>query len=305
MRKWFLAIALLVSGTVYGTIFTPLEGSSLVDSAFNEDVIEIDLTKAEIKIVNFHLGTYKANGKFNFTVNKENSSLILDVMGRGITFENKIISWLSARLVLRENIISIPYFYSPQFIANGEIDLKNNKLSFDLEGSWQEESRLLEGEIKMKVKAWGSISSFLISGHLKVDGGKYKGKDFSYLRLDFLGRPPLLNITDSQLRLRTGNVVEIKGTLDLRDFSNILPEVKYEVQKAYIGQWQLFSEEDENIGLKKQLDGKIGVFVNAGPETEAWGPQTELLYNWKDDQYLRLKMQGEDTILRFEKRKDF
>ena len=231
--------------------------------------------------------------------------MILDVKGRDITLENKIISWLRVRLVLREDGISIPYLYLPQFMAKGEIDLKNNKLSFDLEGSWQEESELLEGEIKVDVKAWGGISSFLISGHLVVEGGKYKGKDFSHLRLDFLGRPPVLNITDSQLSLKSGNIVEIKGILDLRDFSNILPGVEYKVQKAYIGQWQLFSEDDKNIGLKKQLDDKIDVFVNASPETEAWGPQTELRYNWKDDKYLRLKMEGEDTILRLEKRRDF
>ncbi len=305
MRKWFLAGVLLVSGTIYGAIFTPLEGSSLTEPASGQDVIEINLIKAEVKVVNFHLGTCKVNGKFRFTVNKEDSSLILDVKGRDITLENKIISWLRVRLVLREDAISIPYLYLPQFMAKGEIDLKNNKLSFDLEGSWQEESELLEGEIKVDVKAWGGISSFLISGHLVVEGGKYKGKDFSHLRLDFLGRPPVLNITDSQLSLKSGNIVEIKGILDLRDFSNILPGVEYKVQKAYIGQWQLFSEDDKNIGLKKQLDDKIDVFVNASPQTEAWGPQTELRYNWKDDKYLRLKMEGEDTILRLEKRRDF
>jgi len=298
MRKWLLVIPFLVSGTVDG-------------NAFTRDAIEINLIKKEIKVSNLHLGNYKVNGEFSFEVNQKNGSLALDVRGRKITFtpltgeEKKVIPWVEARLNLRQEIIFIPYLHLPQFAISGKVDLEKNELSFDLEGGWREESKLLEGEMKVKVKAWGGIGSFLVSGCLAVEGGKYKGKDFSYLRLDFLGRPPVLNITDSQLVLKNGNIVEIKGVLDLRDFSNILPGVEYEVRKAYIGQWQLFSGDNKNVGLKKQLDDKFDVFVNASPEVEAWGPQTELRYNWKDDKYLRLKMEGEGTTLRLEKRRDF
>ena len=99
--------------------------------------------------------------------------------------------------------------------------------------------------------------------------------------------------------------MEIKGVLDLRDFSNILPGVEYEVQKVFIDQWQLFSGDNESIGLKKQLDGKIDVFVNTNGKGGSSGPQTELLYNWKDDNFLRLKMEEKGTTLRLEKRRDF
>ena len=310
MKKWLLVIFLLVPGTVYGNTFC-------------RDVIEINLIKKEIKVSNLYLGNYKVNGEFSFGVNpdkglpssggvnEKNGSLTLDIRGRKISFasltgeKNKVIPWVEGRLNLRQGIIFIPYLYLPQLAVNGKVDLEKNELSLDLEGGWREKSKLLEGEMKVKVKAWGGVGSFLVSGYLVVEGGKYKGKDFSHLRLDFLGRPPVLNITDSQLVLKDGNVVEIKGVLDLRDFSNILPGAEYEVQKAYIGQWQLFSGEDKNVGLKKQLDGKIDVFVNTSPEVETWGPQTEVRYNWKDDKYLKLKMEGEGTTLRLEKRRDF
>ena len=302
MRRWFLFVSLLFLCSVCGNSFASWPDTS----AFGQqDLIEIDLIKSQVKFVDFNIGSYKVNGKFIFALGKNNSSLILDIEGRSITFGGKSIPWVSTKLALKSGIISIFYFYLPQFIAKGNVDLAKNELNLNIEGSWRENSSFLEGEVRVKVKAWGNISSFLISGHLVVDGGKYKGKEFSHLRIDFLGRLPVLNITDSQLVLKNGNVVEIKGVLDLRDFSNILPGVEYEVQKVFIDQWQLFSGDNESIGLKKQLDGKIDVFVNTNGKGGSSGPQTELLYNWKDDNFVRLKMEEKGTTLRLEKRRDF
>jgi len=303
MRRWVLSVSLLVFCSVCNNSFASWPDAEASDQ---QDLIEIDLIKNQVKLVDFNLGGYKVNGEFIFALDKDNSSLTLDVAGSNITFADKGIPWVKARLVLSGDIVFISYIYSPQFIAKGEIDLEKNELNLNVEGSWRKSSSLLEGEVKIKVKAWGGISSFLTSGYLVVDGGKYKGKEFIYLRIDFLGRLPVLNITDSQLILKNGNVIEIKGVLDLRDFSNILPGAGYSPQKIFIDQWQLFSGDNESVGLKKQLDEKFDVFVNTnGGEEGESGPQTELRYNWKDDKFLRLKMEGEGTTLRFEKRKDF
>ncbi len=275
------------------------------EASGQQDLIEIDLIKNQVKLVDFNLGSCKVNGEFIFALDEEGGSLILEAAGSNITFADKGIPWARTRLVSRGDSIFIPYIYLPQFIGRGQIDSAKNELNFDVEGSWEESSSFLEGEVKIKVKAWGGISSFLTSGYLVVDGGKYKGKEFTYLRIDFLGRLPVLNITDSQLILKNGNVVEIKGVLDLRDFSNILPGAEYSPQKVFIDQWQLFSGDNESVGLKKQLDEKFGVFVNTNGGEEGSGPQTELRYNWKDDKFLRLKMEEEGTTLRFEKRRDF
>ena len=295
MRRWSLVVFSLVLCSVWGNSFV-----------FSQDLIEFDLIKNQVKFVNFNLGSCKVNGKFLFALDEENGSLILEVAGSNITFADKSILWTKTRLVLGEGIVFIPYIYLPQFIGKGQIDLAKNELNFDVEGSWKESSSFLEGEVKIKVKAWGGISSFLTSGFLVVDGGKYKGKEFTYLRIDFLGRLPILNITDSQLILENGNVIEIKGVLDLRNFSNILPGAEYTPQKVFIDQWQLFSGDNESIGLRKRLDEKFDVFVNTnGKEEGESRPQTELRYNWKDDKFLRLKMEEEGTSFRFENRRDF
>jgi len=294
MREGFLIISLLVFCLVCANAF-----------AASQDLVEIDLIKNQVKLVDFNLGSYEVSGEFIFALDKDNNSLILEVGGSNLTFNGKGMPWVRARLALSEAIAVIPYIYSPQFIGSGQVDLVKNELNFDLEGIWKENSSFLEGEVRIKARAWGGISSFLTSGYLVVGGGKYKGKEFTYLRIDFLGRLPVLNITDSQLVLKNGNVVEIKGVLDLRDFSNILPGAEYNPQKVFIDQWQLFSGDNESVGLKKQLDEKFGVFVDTDGGEKGLGPQTELRYNWKDDKFLRLKMEEKGTTLRFEKRKDF
>ncbi|MCK4912544.1 MAG: hypothetical protein KAS05_02340 [Candidatus Omnitrophica bacterium] len=294
MRKGFLVLSLLVLCSFCNDSF-----------ASDEDVIEIDLIKNQVRIIDVNFGTSKINGEFAFKLDRDNGSLILEVDGTNLNFLDRCIPWIRTKLIIKGNIISIPYTYLPQFAAKGEIDLAKNELSFDLEGVWEEKSAFLDGEVKIKIKAWGGISSFLTSGYLIVDGGIYKGKEFNYLRIDFLGRLPVLNINDSQLILKNGNVIEIKGVLDLRDFSNILPGAEYSPQKVFIDQWQLFSGENESVGLKKKLDDKIDVIVDTDGGEEGAGPQTELRYKWKDDQFFKLKMEEEGTSLRIEKRRDF
>jgi len=294
MRKGFLVFSLLVFCLVCGDSF-----------ASQEDLIVIDLTKNQVRFIDFNFGSCKVNGEFVFGLERDKSSLILEVVGKSIILGDRIIPWIRTRLVIEGNIISIPYIYLPQFSASGEINLAKDELNFDLEGNWEEKSAFLDGEVRVKAKAWGGISSFLTSGYLIVDGGKYKGKEFTYLRIDFLGRLPMLNINDSQLILKNGNVIEIKGVLDLGDFSNILPGAEYSPQKVFIDQWLLFSGENKSVGLRKHLDEKFDVLVDTDGGQEGSGPQTELRYNWKDDQFLKLKMEEEGTSFRIENRRDF
>ena len=139
-----------------------------------------------------------------------------------------------------------------------------------------------------------------------VTDGIYEGQSFSSFRVDFLGKPPLFSITDSEVILLDGTVLTVDGVLDVRDFSNLIPDAKFNPQKVYIDQWQLFSEE-ESIGLKKNLEGKVDVVLGANPQEQEQqrSPDTEVRYNLKDDKFLKLQMQENQTILKLENRKDF
>jgi len=58
--------------------------------------------------------------------------------------------------------------------------------------------------------------------------------------------------------------------------------------------------------LKKNVDNKLGVSLNADGQTEnTSGPQTELRYELQRNNFLELKSEDKATTLRFERRNDF
>lgn len=241
-----------------------------------------------------------------FNLDQSQNSLIFDLEGKNITFKDKTIAWVKVKLQKIANLIFIRQFYIPGFSAKGNFDLEKNELALDLYGSWQENSEFFKGLIKVNVKLWGDIDDFTASGYLLVTDGVYKGREFSSFRVDILGKPPIFNITDSEIILKDGTVLEITGILDLRDFSNLIPDAKFEPQKVFIDQWQLFSEE-ESAGLKKNIDDKFDVVLGASSQEQDQknGPETEVRYNLQNNKFIKLKMESNQTTLKFERRKDF
>ena len=100
------------------------------------------------------------------------------------------------------------------------------------------------------------MDNFSLSGYLTIDDGVYKGREFSHIRLDLLGKPPVLNITDSEFILPTGTVATLVGdkVLDLRNLYSYIPKAEYRAKKAFIDEWQFYSEDEKKVGLKKNLD---------------------------------------------------
>ena len=287
-------------------IFYVFCSSAIAVESSPQDTIEIDLSGREIKLASFCLGDYKIDGDFSFNLDEAQGSLIFDLLGKNIVLKDKKIPWMKLRLVKKANLILVKQLYFPGFGVKGTIDLEKGDLALDVYGSWQEASEFLKGFVKVKVKLWGDIENFSASGNLVVSEGVYEGQSFSSFRVDFFGKPPLFNITDSEVILADGTILTVDGVLDVRDFSNLIPDAEFVPQKVYIDQWQLFSEE-ESIGLKKSLEGKVDVVLGANnpDQKKQTGPDTEVRYNLKDDKFLRLQTQGNQNILKFEQRRDF
>lgn len=279
--------------------------------SFASNTIEIDLVDRHIRFIDFHFADKVLDGDFLFQFQRENESLRFEVKGSDITFNNQYIPWGEARLNKRGRLLFVEKLQLPHATATGVIDLTKQELSLDVEGSWQENSKFLQGDIFVKAKVWGKISNLVTSGHLTVEDGVYEGQEFQHLRLDFLGKPPILNITDSEIILKDGSIFEyVDAVLDLRDLSNpVIPDPEFVSQKVYFGEWQVFGEDKNNVGLKRKLDSQFDVFLQASETDQEDGRDigavTELRYNWKDDQFLKLRMEENRAILGFEKRRSF
>jgi len=300
MKRWIAVILCFSCGFLY------------CGFCFAANTLEIDLIEKRLQFVDFHLGDKTLDADISFQFQRQDDTVRLDVEGRDVRFNNQQIGKVSVRLTKRGSVLFIEQLDLLQYVVKGTINLETQDVALNIEGHWQEtSSEFLQGEIFVQAKAWGKFDNILTSGYLTVDNGKYEGQEFSKLRLDFLGKPPVLNITDSQIILYDGSTFEyVKAILDLRNLSSpIIPNPEFVSQKAYLGDWQVFGEDQGHAGLKKQIDKKFDVFLDtnklAEQDRERLEGGTELRYNWKNNQFLKLRMEEDRTILGFEQRREF
>ncbi|MFA6281328.1 MAG: hypothetical protein WCY05_02355 [Candidatus Omnitrophota bacterium] len=297
MRIWYIFILLLVG---------------VCPQAFAYNFIEIDLIDRKVLFNNYHFGNYNISADLLFDLKQENGSLILNLEGKDIAFNTfdkdqvssikNFIPWFTVKLVKKENLLFVNYLRSPQILARGKIDLDNKELLLDVDCNWREKSLFLEGNIEGKVKIWGRVDDFLINGSLNIKNGKYQDVDFSQLTLHFLGKPPLFTLNNSEVYLADGSIYKIEGVMNLRDMANIFPKAEFISKKVNIAGWEILSEEQSSAGLKKAVGDSFDILVSAyDREDQPNDAGAELRYKVKNNQFLRLRMQEDKTLIGFGK----
>ena len=278
--------------------------------------IEIDLVRRKIVLDDFCFGNYNINADVGFDFKQEDGSLIVNLEGKDIellpnglndtSFGKRQMQYLSAKLVKKDNLLFVNYLRSPQFLARGKIDLGKNELLLDVDCNWRENSSFIEGDIEGKIKIWGRIDDFLINGSLDIKNGKYQDVDFSRLVFHFLGKPPLFTLSDSEIVLLDGNIYKIEGVMNLRDFSNIFPKAEYISKKVNLGGWEILSEDKTSVGLKRNVDNNFDILLDTyNRDDTVMSTGAEVRYKLLNDQFLRLRMEDDRTIVGFERRKEF
>lgn len=267
--------------------------------------IEVDLNKNVIHLENLTFEKIKLQGDFTFNLKKEGDSLMFLAQGRNIRLNSEPIDLLDIELVKKGEFIFINKFCSPEFKVRGWFNSGKQEFSVDTKVK-SNKSQVLGENIEAEFKTWGGVGDFLVSGWLTVKNGEYKGEKFSLAAFHFLGKPPLLNITDSELILGNGNVYRIEGVMDIANFSNLFPGAEFVSRKVSIGGWEFLSDSDKNIRVKKDVDEKIKVlFDSHNKDDSCMNTGAEMRYKLKDDRFLRMRMQEGDTIVGFENRKEF
>lgn len=277
--------------------------------------IEIDLTAGKVMFSNYHFGNYNISADLLFDLKKENDSFILNLEGKDIVFDTlgaaevpsvkRFIPWFTVKLVKKENLIFVNHLRSPQILARGKIDLDNKELLLDVDCNWREKSLFLEGDIEGKVKIWGKVDDFLINGSLNIKNGKYQDVDFSQLTLHFLGKPPLFTLNNSEVYLADGSVYKIEGVMNLRNMDNIFPRAEFISKKVKVAGWEILSDEKNSAGLKRKVDDSFDILFSAYDRqensTDTMDTGAELRYKVKNNQFLRLRMQEDKTLIGFGK----
>ncbi|MDD5070107.1 MAG: hypothetical protein PHV17_05205 [Candidatus Omnitrophica bacterium] len=274
--------------------------------SFASDFIEIDLTKKVISFVDFYLEKLRISGDISFNLTAKNGARIVDIEGEEVFLGQKHFPWIKGRFIQRGTKLTVNYLRSPEFLVKGKILLDTGELSLELSGSWQEESSLCSGRMTVLARIWGRVSDYLSSGTLTLENGRYKTKNVNSFSVNFFGKPPLLNITDSKIILKDGSIYEIEGTLNVKDFKNLFPQATFVSRKVSLGDWEVLSEKEENAGIKKKVDERVDVLFNAyDKENDFMRSGAEVRYNLEKDNFLRLRMQETEAIVGFERRTEF
>lgn len=297
-------------------LFLILFLSGLCTTGYAYNFLEIDLVKRKVVLDNFCFGNYNITANVGFDFKQEDGSFIVNLEGKDIALlPNKTgdvsigkreIPYVSAKLVKKDNLLFVNYLRSPQMLARGKIDLDTNELLLDVDCSWRESSSFIEGDIEGKIKIWGRADDFLVNGSLSIKNGKYQDVDFSRLFFHFLGKPPLFNLSDSEIVLLDGSIYKIEGVMSLRDFSNILPKAEFISKKVNIGGWELSSEEKSSVGLKRDVSDNFAIRLDTYEnQDKTVNTGAEVRYKLQGSQFLRLRMEDDKTLVGFEQRKDF
>lgn len=273
---------------------------------YSQGYVELNSIENQIRFVDFDIGPHRIDADLGFSLKKQNGLLTLKLKGQDVIMGDKNLNSFDAEITQSGSVILLNRLAFDHFTVSGRLDLGKNNMALNIQGSWIENSEDMNGQIELKAKVWGKIGDFLTSGQLIMRNGTHEGTEFSYLRLDFLGKPPVLSITDSEIILLDGTVVEVDSVLNLRDFSNLLPDAVFKPQKVFLSGWELFSEDKKGVGLKKTIGEKFNLSLDSnGDRAGTSGPGTELRYSLQKNNFLKMKMNDSGNILGFERRKEF
>jgi hypothetical protein len=290
-------------------------------AVFAQNYIDIDLRTKEIKVVDFYLGNVPVSGNFSFSTAREGDSLSAVFDGRDVSVGEKKFSWVKAKVVKKNEFVFLRHLQSPEFLMQGIVDFNKEEVSLDLSMNTLERTPLVEGLIKAKVHMWGKMYNVSASGYMTIENGVCQGTPIERAYFNFVGSPPLLNLTDSELVLKDGSIYKLQGMVDLRNSDSILSNARFTSRKVALNGWELLSEShaqgtSKAAGVKKELENFDVLFntyekkddeyaYNTTTEKDPANTGAEVRYKLTDDQFLKLRMQEDSTIVGFEHRKEF
>ncbi|MBD3246271.1 MAG: hypothetical protein GF333_04600 [Candidatus Omnitrophica bacterium] len=269
--------------------------------------VELDLNARRGKIRGFSLGAFEVAAAFEYQIKAEEDYAVYTLEGKDVRVGSKYFPEVSARIVHREESVMLTHLRASGLLLSGKLSLPEETVQFRLQAKWAQQSELLSGRIDLDAKIWGQLGNMLTTGTVEIEDGQYQGTQFAHMFLNFLGKPPVLSITDSKITLSDGGEFEVVGQMDIGNFDNIFPGADFVSQKLGLGEWELESDKEKSVEVKKSVDPKFDVSFGAYEQRSerTMGPAAEVRYKMQSDDFLRLRFEEDETVVGFERRKEF
>lgn len=267
----------------------------------HSNFIEVDLGKKSLKIVDLDLAGYSLSGDFSLRRQDKDGYSIFFLSGEDVLVGQRKIGSLHSRITTRGKVIFVDSFESLKFSGHGSIDLKEENFIFNFKSDWFEDTDHFRGDVSLTAKAWGWFDSFLASGQFIISDGSYEGIEFDRLQCSFFGSPPVFSLTDMELFFAGRGSFQLRGELDLRDPGSFFPSAELVSHKLFLEGWEVFSGQGE-LGFRRKIDDRFDIRVETEADQEG---SAELRYSLERDNFLKLRIEKEDTILGVERRREF
>lgn len=286
-----------------------------------QNYIDVNLRTKEITFSDFYFGNVPVSGVFSFSTAREDGSLSMVLDGKDVSVGGKLVPWLKAKLVKQRELLILRHLRTQVLTMQGTLDLDKEDLILDISMDAFERTPFIEGQIKAKVNMWGKMYNVSASGYMTIENGVCQGTPIERAYFNFVGSPPLLNLTDSEFVLKDGSIYKLQGSIDLRNSNSVLSNAEFTSRKIQLNGWELLSEgqaqgSSKAAGVKKELEGFDLLFNTYEKKADEYSYSTvterdpantgaEVRYRLTDDQFLKLRMQEDNTIVGFEHRKEF
>jgi len=224
---------------------------------------------------------------------------------------------IEAEIVKKGKKLFIRYIKSPYLLGKGKIDCEGAcSLEFDIDIKSLPLPMVGEifpafpsqGILRGRLTFKGSLDNMFAKGDIYVNRGEFLGNKFVVAHLNFQGIMPFLKLHDSDVVTEDGSVHNLEGFIDAKDLATLFVSPEVSFQKVSLGEWRVFSrDQSSNVGIIKDIDDKFSMSFDAylDEQTDVQKSGAELRYEFGKDKFLKLRLQDKDSVIGFERRKEF
>ncbi|MDD5081119.1 MAG: hypothetical protein PHC58_03880 [Candidatus Omnitrophica bacterium] len=278
----------------------------IFNSVYSSTGVMLDLPNSVFEFNNLTVKDTVINGRVSYNISHSEDRLNISFETEDFSIGDKTFDWIKGRIIKEGDIVRVSFIKSPSFEISGLVDISHRKYDFEIWTQWQEQRENSRGQVDVNAKLWGDFGSVFASGTLEAVNGIYYGNSYSKMIINFFGNPPELVITDSRVELKDGSVFEIVGNMDISRFKGLFPNANFVAKKLLLGDWEMMTESHSNFGIRKTVDNAFDIMIDSSEKNEdRQSAGTEVRYKLEDNEFLRLRMEKNDTMLGYEYRSEF
>lgn len=267
-----------------------------------------------IKITDLKINDSRVSLILKVVADREKDYTIYRLTIPNIVINDKNISGVKGEIVQKKDNFFIRYIKSNNILLQGKYSL-NNDLPLDIKilfyrlpldrvnGIFRRLS--MQGILKGNLRLYGDIDNLFSEGKFDIDNGNFLGHNFYNAQIRFKGSIPLLKLYDSHIFFTKEMVFSLEGFIDIMDMANLFVNPTYESERVPLGDWKIVSPDGKNNVVLNKDDEVYIVLDSSVDNTDLSKESAEVKYKLGKNKFIKMRLEGERSIIGLEQRKEF